>query len=202
MPAVEIERRRRLRAWASGVSAVRRVRIAVAFVAVLGFVTASGGPAVAVAEPANETTTTSVVPASSGTAAGLRASAVAWAKTFLTGTLKEIRSLQGPECKIPASSTLPESTTALYLRGLRAVMRQHFGRDLDKIRIRGVSLRNVTTTSGEAEVRYDLPRSKVGNDNWVEYKLHDGQWKVADCKAPIGGNSSSSSASITAAPAH
>jgi hypothetical protein len=127
--------------------------------------------------------------------AALRAAAIAWAKAFLTGTLKDVQRLQGPECKAPANSTLPKETVALYFRGLRRVMRHLLGRPLDKIRIRGVEVRNITSTSGEAQVLYDLPKSKVGNDNWVEFRLHHGRWKVANCHAPIGGNSTSSSGS-------
>jgi hypothetical protein len=61
-------------------------------------------------------------------------------------------------------------------------------------------VRNVTDTSGEAEVQYDLPASAVGNDNWVTFERHNGHWKVSDCHAPIGGSSSSSSGTATAPP--
>ena len=74
-------------------------------------------------------------------------------------------------------------------------MQRVFGRPLDAIKMQGVLTRNVTSTSGEAEVQYDLPRELAGNDNWVSYEVHDGQWKVADCHAPIGGNSQSAKVS-------
>lgn len=74
-------------------------------------------------------------------------------------------------------------------------MRRRLGRPLDAIGVRGVRVRNVTATTGEAEVQYDLPRSVVGNDNWVEFRLENGRWKVSNCHAPIGGESSSSTAS-------
>ena len=68
-------------------------------------------------------------------------------------------------------------------------MRRQLGEPLDEIRISGIELRNVSARRGEAQVLYELPVSKVGNDNWVEFTLHHGQWKVSDCKAPILGNS-------------
>jgi len=74
-------------------------------------------------------------------------------------------------------------------------MRRRLGRPLDAIGGRAVRVRNVTATTGEAEVQYDLPRSVVGNDNWVEFRLENGRWKVSNCHAPIGGESSSSTAS-------
>jgi hypothetical protein len=97
--------------------------------------------------------------------------------------------MQGPECTSDAPKYSAEFLDN-YLRAERLVMGRHFGRSLDKVRIRGVRIRNVTSTTGEAEVVYDLPESKVGNDNWVLYRLHDGRLKVANCNAPIGGESS------------
>jgi hypothetical protein len=122
--------------------------------------------------------------------ASLRAAARAWAKAFLTGSISDIRRLQGPECTAHAPK-YPAEFLNEYLRGERLVLARHVGRPLDKVRIRGVRVRNVTSTTGEAEVVYDLPDAKVGNDNWVLYRLHDGQLKVANCNAPIGGESSS-----------
>jgi hypothetical protein len=117
----------------------------------------------------------------------LRSAATAWANAFLTGTPKEIARLQGSACR-------PEvGVSAGSLRRSRAAMRRQFGRPLDAIAIRGVRLRNVTGTSGEAEVLYDLRRSVAGNDNWVAYEVDNGRWKVADCHAPIGGMSRNAS---------
>jgi hypothetical protein len=76
-------------------------------------------------------------------------------------------------------------------------MAKYLGRPLDKIKINGVALRNVTSSSGDALVEYDLPAKVVGNDNWVNYAIHDGRWKVSDCHAPIGGSSSSGSSTVT-----
>ena len=70
-------------------------------------------------------------------------------------------------------------------------MVQAFGRALDKIKIRGVLVRKVTGTSGEAEVQYNLPVSVAGNYNWVGFELYNGRWKVADCHVPIGGSGGS-----------
>jgi hypothetical protein len=50
----------------------------------------------------------------------------------------------------------------------------------------------MTANRGEAQVIYDLPQERVGNDNWVQFTLHRGQWKVSNCHAPILGDSSSS----------
>ena len=74
-------------------------------------------------------------------------------------------------------------------------MRRVFGVALDDIKILDVQLRNVTPQSGEAQVVFDLPPAKAGNDNWVGYALYNGRWKVADCHAPIGGQSVSASPS-------
>jgi hypothetical protein len=135
-------------------------------------------------------------PASPEAADGLRAAALAWSKAFLTGTMEDIKRRQGPECASRSStSTIPKDVKIAYLRGLRAVMRKTIGVRLDQIPIRGVALRHVTRTRGEAEVLYNLPEAKIGNDNWVEFKLHDGHWKVANCNAPIGGHSTSASSS-------
>ena len=76
-------------------------------------------------------------------------------------------------------------------------MAKELSRPLDKIEIKSVAIRNVTSTSGDALVEYDLAAQVVGNDNWVSYAIDDGRWKVSDCHAPIGGNSSSVSGSTT-----
>jgi hypothetical protein len=72
------------------------------------------------------------------------------------------------------------------------MMRKELGVPLDEVPVRGVELRDVAATHGSAQVLYDLPEAKVGNDNWVEFRLHDGAWKVADCYAPIMGHSTAS----------
>lgn len=64
-------------------------------------------------------------------------------------------------------------------------------------KIIGVSVRNVNGTTGEAEVRYNLPVAKTGNDNWVTYQLVGSTWKVYDCAVPFGGTSESGSTPTT-----
>jgi hypothetical protein len=128
-------------------------------------------------------------------ATSLRATAIAWSRAFLTGSLADIRALQGPKC---TGSTASPAIKVAYLKGLRAEMRHFIGVPLNQIRITGVQVRNATANSGEAEVEYDLPQSKTGNDNWVDYEMDGGRWKVANCNAPIGGESQSASASSSA----
>ena len=124
-------------------------------------------------------------------AAGLRAAAATWAHAFLTGTVADIQASEGTECL-----THPNPVVAAnYLRGIRAAMEHYTGAPLGSIHIVDVVTRNVTSTTGEAEVRYNLPVGREGSDNWVAYKYENGSWKVANCHAPIGGESASSPAS-------
>lgn len=140
-------------------------------------------------------TATLALPPTGNSTASLTATARAWAKAFLVGQLSDIKALQGPECADRTGTTLPAEAVTAYLQGQRAVMERAFGRPLDRIEIRDVLVRNVTSTQGEALVRYNLPAAVVGNDNWVTYAIHDGRWKVSDCRAPIGGSSASASSS-------
>jgi len=96
--------------------------------------------------------------------------------------------MQGAAC-LTGNHVSPTVVKA-YLKATRAEMEHYLGVPLGSIRITGVLLRNVTATTGDAEVQYALPASIVGNDNWVSYAYQDGQWKVTDCDAPIGGESS------------
>lgn len=104
--------------------------------------------------------------------------------------------MEGASC-LSGSPSVNPAVAEVYLRGERAVMERHVGVPLDSIRITGVRVRNVTATSGEAEVEYALPASVVGNDNWVTYQYRHGQWKETSCRAPIGGESQSSAASTS-----
>lgn len=171
-----------------------RLRPTALFVIALTIVSGCGGSAHQVTTRGIRPSTTS---ASSprGASESLRAAAIAWSKAFLTGPLDEIAKAQGPECGAfpDTSSSVNDQVSAMYLLHIRDVLRHQTGVALNSIRIRGVLVRKVTATSGEAEVQYDLPASATGNDNWVGYELRNGQWKVADCHAPIGGSSSSSS---------
>jgi hypothetical protein len=65
--------------------------------------------------------------------ADLRTAARAWTDAFLTGTVKEIRALQGPACKSRRTSSLSEQKD--YIRRLRAAMRRALGVALDDIHI-------------------------------------------------------------------
>ena len=147
---------------------------------------------------AAESTSTVRLTPTGNSSANLKATAAAWAHAFLVGSLDDIKALQGPECADHSGTTLPTRTVSQYLRGERAVMAKYLGRPLDRIKITGVAVRNVTGSSGDALVEYDLPAKLVGNDNWVSYAIHDGRWKVSDCQAPIGGSSSSATGSVTA----
>jgi len=130
-------------------------------------------------------------------ASGLQAAAISWSNAFLTGTVAEIRGMEGTQC---SSETPHFSPTFLagYLKAIRESMERYIGVPLERIRVTGVLTRDVTSTQGEAQVQYDLPSSRVGNDNWVTYQVQEGRWKESSCQAPIGGQSSSASASDSA----
>jgi hypothetical protein len=127
------------------------------------------------------------LPPAGNSIASLKATARSYAHAFLVGSLDDMQALQGPECAVHSGTTIPIRTRSQYLRAERAVMRKYLGRPPDKIKISRVAVRNVTSTSGEALVNYDLPAAVVGNYNWVTYTVHNGRWKVSDCHGPIGG---------------
>ena len=128
--------------------------------------------------------------------AGLQAAATTWARAFLTGTVADIQASEGVECRTHPNP----SVAAAYLAAERKVMARYAGQPLGTIKVLGVDTRNVTSTTGDAEVRYNLPAGRAGNDNWVSYKYESGSWKVANCHAPIGGESSRSSSASSSAP--
>jgi hypothetical protein len=119
------------------------------------------------------------------TTAGLRAAARAWSAAFLTGTVSDIEQMEGGSCHATGNPTFLTE----YLRGLRAALQHHLGVSLDKVRVTGVLVRQMTVTTGDADVQYNLPASVVGNDNWVTYQYQGGQWRETSCHAPIGGES-------------
>jgi len=131
--------------------------------------------------------------------AAVRAAAKSWASAFLNGSPNDILRMQGPECR-PTTTSVDMGQLRAYLDRSRHAMEQHFERPLRDIHIQRVAIRSVTATSGEAEVIYDLPAAVVGNDNWVTYARHDGRWLVANCHAPIGGESVSAQAETTPSP--
>jgi hypothetical protein len=101
--------------------------------------------------------------------------------------------MEGASCL--STPTVAPAVLEAYLKGERAEMEHYLGVPLASIRIKAVQVQDVTATTGDAEVQYALPASVVGNDNWVAYGYQDGQWKVTNCHAPIGGESKSASAS-------
>jgi hypothetical protein len=149
---------------------------------------------------ASASSTTLALPPAGSSTTDLQLTARAWANAFFVGSIDDMKALQGPECAPQTGTTVARRIAAQYLVGLRAVLRSHLGLSLDKIKVRDVLVRNVTSTTGDALVEYDLPAAVVGNDNWVNYAIHDGRWKVSDCRAPIGGESSSASSTVTTAP--
>ena len=112
---------------------------------------------------------------------------MAWSDAFLTGTAMDIRNLEGAQCLPPASAS-SERVESL-LTGMRTAMERRIGTSLRSVRITRVRVRNVTATTGDAEVQYALPASVFGNDDWVSYGYQAGQWKVTSCRAPFGGSS-------------
>lgn len=123
---------------------------------------------------------------------GLRAAALAWSHAFLTGTVADIRYMEGSPCR--SGPSLSPKILDEYLKGTRAEMQKYVGRRLSSIRITGVRTRNVTASTGDAEVEFALRAAVVGNDNWVSYGYQGGRWRVTNCHAPIGGESSSATA--------
>lgn len=94
--------------------------------------------------------------------------------------------MEGVECRTHANLSLTEA----YLQATPAAMQRYVGQPLASLRIIGVETRDMTSTSGQAEVEYGLRTATAGNDNWVTYHL--GGSKAANCHAPIGGESSTS----------
>jgi hypothetical protein len=110
----------------------------------------------------------------SPSSAGLRTAAATWAKVFLTGTAAQIKAMEGTQCR--SGPHYSNAFLNIYLRGMRSELQDHFGRPLNSIKVLGVDLRNVTSSTGDAEVIYNLSKSKSGNDNWVSYALQKGKW--------------------------
>jgi hypothetical protein len=157
-------------------------------------VVACGSSARTAAPNSRTATTAPAAPAVGGARAGLRAVGVAGAKAYLTGTPEAMAALQGPQCVGSGLTASNRHIAIAELQQMRAAMQAHLGVAPRDVKIRGVLIRNMTATSGEAQVEYALPQTAAGNDNWVAYELDRGQWKVADCHAPIGGSGSSGSA--------
>jgi hypothetical protein len=156
--------------------------VAVAFLALLGIIMntglASGRP------PAS--------PVDKGIA-GLQAAALAWVHAVFTGTAADIEGMEGSQCR--SGPHYGPTVLSAYLKGMRSALQHTLGTPLGSIRITGVRTRQVTATTGQAEVLYALPTAVVGNDNWVSYGYQRGMWRVTSCHYPIGVKSVSASAS-------
>jgi len=174
----------------------------VVYVALVASIALAGcGSSTSTSSPRATPESSTSIPTGASPTAKLRAAALAWAHAFLTGTVIDQYDLQGPDCLTGVKPTPSKVAAATAeLRQERAQLEQRLGVSTATIesKIDGVSTRNVGDKSGEAEVRYDLPVSVTGNDNWVTYQLVGNQWKVQDCHPPFGGSGSSSTAATTA----
>jgi hypothetical protein len=116
----------------------------------------------------------------------VRQAARAWSDAYLTGTIDDIVALQGPKCLTgePLNDENRERAEA-DLEQLRNALQDALDVSPDDIELRDVAVRNVTETSGQASVQYNLTSPSLSSDNWVTYELADGSWKVSDCMPPI-----------------
>jgi hypothetical protein len=150
-----------------------------------------GGNAETVATPVDSVsaTTTTIAGPSPQEVNDLRATAIASAEAWLTGTLHDIVAARHGGCgspEVPAPD-VDDPSWAPMIRTMRANFEHQMGVSFASITIRGVLLRSLTATSGEADVQYDLPDSVAGNDNWIRYKFNGVEWTPIDCFPPIGG---------------
>ena len=109
----------------------------------------------------------------------LKGTAIATAKAWLTGTADDIMRYEGPACGPKQRADVTPAKAAAALKELRAPLESLVGRPLKTVKIRGVRVRNVTASSGEAEVEYNLPASVAGT-----YKLGDLQevWRSMESR--------------------
>jgi hypothetical protein len=146
--------------------------------------------------PIASSTTTTPASNNSNTDESVKAAALAYARAYLSGSATDLYNMQGPECRSDMKlSTDNKAAADDLLREMRQDLEQQLGMPARAIeaKILGVVPRNVTATTADAEVRYGLPESVTGNDNWVTYERINGSWKVQNCHAPIGGSGGSSS---------
>ena len=117
----------------------------------------------------------------------LNHAALTYASATLSGPFEVLESVLSPQCR----STDPAAPEMLRLaRSLWATL---MGVPLARIRTTGVRVRDLTTTSAQAEVEYNTP--KAGNSNWVTYVHTKGHWLVGgQCAVPLGGFESSGAA--------
>ena len=119
----------------------------------------------------------------------LRAAVLTTAKAWLTGTLGDVLEAQHGGCGFPevrAADVDDSSWAAPAWRRLRVALQHRMGVSFASIKIRGVLVRNLSATGGEAEVQYDLPPSVAGDDNWMRYRFDGVRWVPIHCGPPIG----------------
>jgi hypothetical protein len=137
---------------------------------------------------ASSSSSSVALPAPREPVGSIQAAAVSWARAFLTGTVADLKGMEGRECTANTPQYSP-AFLSTYLEADRENLERSMGVPINQIRIIGVTTQNVTATQGQAEVLYNLPSSKAGNDNWVTYQIENGRWKETNCHAPIGGES-------------
>jgi hypothetical protein len=113
-----------------------------------------------------------------------------YAEAVLHGSSEQVTRLVSPECLKARRQNIPPVGGEAEWREFQAALADRLGRPLTEVRITRVTVRSLTATAGDAEVHFNLPAQLAGNDNWVHYRIRDGRWRVADCRFPIGGNSS------------
>jgi hypothetical protein len=115
---------------------------------------------------------------------------------WLTGSASDLIAILDPTCTKEVNAG-PTFINAM-LRRFRLLVKQQTGETVSDIKVGGVTIRNFRFgRSGGAEVKYDLPASIAGNDNWNTYAFNDGRWHYEGCALgpSIGGFSESSSSS-------
>lgn len=167
------------RAWrALAVASV--VLLGVAAVAVVTLVRGRGDDGPAGPQP--------VVPADATTPAG---ASMAYADAFLHGPASAYFASWSSGCQRPTTAELAAEPDPLA--ELRRGAERMAGRSVADIHVAGAMVRELTATTAMASAVYDLPASKVGNDNWIPLRREHGRWRIVDCtKLPIGGSGTSS----------
>ncbi|MSV81239.1 MAG: hypothetical protein F2681_14515 [Actinobacteria bacterium] len=139
---------------------------------------------------ARTATTDTTADGSSGTLDELRTDARRYAETFLRGTADDINSWHSSSCT--------DAITPDELVRVRAGIQQAIGSPADSIAITGTQVRDLGGGHAQASVTTDLPPAQEGNDNWINYQLEAGRWRVVDCTMlPFGGHSTSTDSTAT-----
>ncbi len=102
-----------------------------------------------------------------------------YAQAVLTCSSADVKASLSPECRSA------DHITAQIWSLFRRFGERELGFSFDRIKVTGVQVQDVTTTSAQAEVEFNL--SAAGNYNWVTYVLDNGRWKVGgQCAMPVG----------------